>query len=185
MKKATAHMLLIAATATASLILAPSVHARGTRVKVVKSEFDGATEVTVEPHGANCRGMGLSGLAIGGTWSSAWVPQAVKFRVETLNQFLSINELHLSIDGQIIRLKRADLPTHDHDIARMPRSAAVFLANPEVLRNLVSAPRSMMRVTSPEGYIECHIRTPEKAAGSLAYDAARRLQEEIDRQAAK
>jgi hypothetical protein len=157
--------------------------ARGSKVQTHTSDFDGSTEGSVDPHGTDC-GFKLFGILMGGAWTTT-APAQVQFDIGTINHYASITGAALSLDGQIVELQQASVADHHHDgygALAVRESNAQFRATLEVLRQIVAARQSMVRLMTPQGYEECYLRRAEKPAGSLAYDALARLLTAIDAQ---
>lgn len=149
-----------------------TVDARGTRVTTHTSDFDGSTEISVEPHGADC-GFNMAGVLVGATWSTAW-ESTVMLSVGTINHYAIIERAALNIDGQLVQLEKEGITQHEQ-IGVVEESTARFKTDLATVRALVAAPRSMIRLTTDKGYQDCHIRKAEKPKGSLAYDALARF----------
>jgi hypothetical protein len=162
----------------ASLFSEP-VAAKG-RVLVLHSDFDQSTEVSIDPHGAEC-GFRMTGILVGGFWNSKR-PDVVMLKLATVNRYASLQSAALSIDGSIVRLDKAGVNQHENALGVSQTSTGTFQMSFVDFDRLVKAKKSMVRLYAATDFDECYIRTEKKPKGSLAQYAISALHAEVLKQ---
>lgn len=163
---------LIGTLAMASALATGSAHASD--ATVTKDRFDGATRVSINPHGLNC-GMTMLCAAVGAQWSSK-DPDAAVLEFEVLNSYSAIDGAKLNIDGKIVDLQAVDNPTRYErvDTARgvtpMRLSKKGFLVPMSLVRDILAAQSCQVRVSTADGTIDGTLidgKKNSKALGAL------------------
>lgn len=168
--KRTASLLLMLAA------LAGCATTSGSDARVSRSGFDGASIVTVNPHGNACRSMSCTGL--GAQWNSKTPTQSVLV-VSLFNETRAIVGAQLNIDGKVYDLSNAQPFTNFSDFgAATKESRKGFIVQTSLIRKIATSQRTWLRVTTTAGNFEDAVIDGQ--TDSKAYHALRRFLTSVD-----
>lgn len=149
----------------------------GTNPEVSYSGFDNARIVRIMPHAAACKEMVCTG--VGADWSSA-DPESVMLVIAVFGEYAAITGARLNIDGRQVELKPSkSLTDFDHLDYTHRESTKGFIADLDLVRQILNSKRSWLRVSTVTGYIDNFIVADGK--DSKAFHALKRFIDEVDR----
>lgn len=138
---------------------------------VEKSGFDGATIVSIDPHGNGCSSYVCTGL--GAQWSSTRPLDAI-LRVRVFNEYKAITSVRLMIDSEFFEPKPVQPTTSfERPVGSILYSTRTFSVPLAEIRKITSAKKAWLRVTTTDGYLEDPI--VDRDRDSKALHALRRF----------
>lgn len=159
----------------AALLASGSAYAADAKIET--DAFDGATRVTVEPHGLAC-GSNMVCPMLGARWTSNRAGEAV-LQVEVVNAYAGIRGVTLNVDGEMVELT----PLEDGAATRYSSNAAIAAGAPvsrrssrdylvplALVQKLLAASSVKARVQTVDGFVDGELsggKKPSKAYGAL------------------
>lgn len=144
--------------------------------KVATDSFDGATRVSIDPHGLDC-GMQMVCPLVGARWTSNRKDEAV-LQVEVINAYAAIRGVQLNVDGEILELAPLDQSgtRFDSNVATAGRAPVTRYSSRDYLVPLALVPKLLaaqsvkLRVVTADGTVDGTLsggKKPSKAFGAL------------------
>lgn len=146
------------------LVLAGNAYAA--KVSITTDQFDGATRIEADPYGTECGWSDLCPM-IGARWVSGGNSENAVLIVKLLGNYISITDIKLNIDGQVVELTAFDphtkfstiggtetVPGIMRGIPGIRTSVRDFLIPLHVIDRMLSAQSVKVRMGTDKGLVD-------------------------------
>lgn len=154
------------------------VYADTKGVNVKTSGFDGTKEVTLKPYGSSsCMSMKQTCISVGALWKSS-VGELVGLDLYALRDFVVMSDLHLNIDGQIIKAVRVSEASDLKLTGLYKESFQRFAIEKSDFDKILKAQNVWLKINRTDGsYIETNLI--ENGKETLAFKGLQRFSSQI------